>query len=921
MGQDFSECWASAWPAIGAAFRSALAGTTAFLEDQRMFLDRRGYLEETFFTFSFSPIRDESGQVAGLFHPVTETTSKIVAERRTRTLRDIAIHALKAQSIDEGLRLAAETLAEAALDLPFVLFYRVDPDGKTATLAAQTGLPPGGPASPATLDLTAESGSWPLAEAALSLETVRVADVRERFRGISCGPYPEPIESAFVQPITTAGHERPVCIMVAGVSTRLPMNEAYRTFYDLLLTAVTTVTANAIAFEVERQRAEALAEIDRAKTAFFNNVSHEFRTPLTLLLGPLEDELAERTAALPPARRERLQTAHRNSLRLLKLVNALLDFARLEAGRVQAVYEPTDLAALTAELAGNFRSACERAGLLLRVECPPLPQPVYVDRGQWEKIVLNLLSNAFKFTFEGGIAVSLTPCGEDVELAVRDTGTGIPPAELPRIFERFHRVEGAQGRTHEGTGIGLALVRELATQHGGSSRAVSAPGKGSTFSVSIPFGKAHLAAARIGAAGALAATALGASPFVEEALRWLPAAATPPRTEPAEAGRRPRIVWADDNADMRDYVLRLLSDRYDVEAVADGAAALAAVRRVPPALVLCDVMMPRLDGVGLLRELRADGRLRTIPIILLSARAGEESRIEGLEAGADDYLVKPFSARELLARVGAHVELAALRSEAEAARGAAERAKAVQALNAELEQRVAKRTAELDAKNRELETFTYSVSHDLKAPLRGIDGYSRLLLEDYAGRLDGEGRTFLQNVRDGTAQMGRLIDDLLEYSRIERRPLEAKQLDLGQLVARLLAEHAGEVAARGARVTVDVPAVAVSADPEGLAMALRNLLGNALKFTGSVPEPAIEIAGRCCPASCVLSVRDNGAGFDMKFHDRIFEIFQRLHRAEDFPGTGVGLAIVRKAMERMGGRAWAESEPGKGATFFVEIPR
>ena len=240
------------------------------------------------------------------------------------------------------------------------------------------------------------------------------------------------------------------------------------------------------------------------------------------MLGPVEDALGDAAEPLSPQQRERMETAHRSGLRMLKLINTLLDFSRIEADRVQAVYEPTDLAASTAELASNFRSACEKAGLRLVVDCPPLPGPVYVDRDMWEKVVLNLVSNAFKFTLEGEIAVQLRPVDGAAELAVRDTGTGIPEAELPRIFERFHRVERSRGRTHEGTGIGLALVQELVKLHGGSVRAESTCGLGSTFTVSVPMGTAHLPADRIGASRALASTATGADAFVEEALRWLP---------------------------------------------------------------------------------------------------------------------------------------------------------------------------------------------------------------------------------------------------------------------------------------------------------------------------------------------------------------------------------------------------------------
>ena len=422
--------------------------------------------------------------------------------------------------------------------------------------------------------------------------------------------------------------------------------------------------------EIARQREE-LAKLDELKTAFFANISHEFRTPLTLMMGPLEDAIAD-SKGLSESNRERLDLAHRNSLRLLKLVNTLLDFSRIEAGRIEASYAPVDLAAFTAELASVFRSAIERAGMRLSIDCSPLAETVHVDRDMWEKIVLNLLSNAFKFTFEGEIGIALKQVGAAVELTVSDTGTGIPPEEIPRLFERFHRAKSARGRSYEGSGIGLALVQELVKLHGGTVRVESEVDRGSRFIVTLPVGIAHLPADRIEAPRSFAQTAVRADAFVTEVLRWLPNPPVPaePMPEPdlqtvsaARAGQR--IVLADDNADMRDYVQRLLTQSgYEVEPAVDGRAALAAIRRQRPDLVLADVMMPGLDGFGLLRALRDDPDLAGLPVVLLSARAGEEARIEGLEAGADDYLVKPFSARELVARIESHLGMARLRDEA-----------------------------------------------------------------------------------------------------------------------------------------------------------------------------------------------------------------------------------------------------------------
>jgi PAS domain S-box-containing protein len=245
----------------------------------------------------------------------------------------------------------------------------------------------------------------------------------------------------------------------------------------------------------------------------------------------------------------------------------------------------------------------------------------------------------------------------------------------------------------------------------------------------------------------------------------------------------------------------------------------------------------------------------------------------------------------------------------------------LQAHRESLEELVKQRTAELHAKNQELETFAYSVSHDLKAPLRGIDGYSRLLLEDYVDRLDEDGRLFLHNVRHAAKQMNQLIEDLLTYSRLERQALKVSRLNLHSLIQELLAERSNDINERHVNVAIDIPFEEITADAPSLMQILRNLLDNALKFTHTVAEPQIEIGGQETPDAQRLWVRDNGIGFDMHYHDRIFEIFQRLHRAEDFPGTGIGLAIVRKALERMGGRAWAESQSGAGATFYLEFRR
>jgi PAS domain S-box-containing protein len=473
-------------------------------------------------------------------------------------------------------------------------------------------------------------------------------------------------------PLAAPSQAAPAGFLIVGISPRRVLDPSYRGFLDLLAEHIVTAISGARALEDERRRAEAIAELDRAKTTFFSNVSHAFRTPLTLLLSPLEEILAKPERELSPDGRALARVAHRNGLRLLKLVNTLLDFSRIEAGRIQASYEPTDLAEFTEGLAANFRSACDRAGLRLDIACEPLHEPVYVDRGMWEKIVLNLISNAFKFTFEGGIDVRLHATAAGAELSVSDTGVGIPAAALPLLFERFHRVEGQRSRSHEGSGIGLALVQELVRLHGGTITVRSETGNGTTFTIVLPLGMSHLPVDRIGRPRKLSSTATRATAIVEEALRWLPSGGRPDELpqgggaqDVAPGMETGRILLADDNADMRDYLLRLLSRRgWTVETAADGEAAVSAARRRRPDLVISDVMMPALGGLELTAALRRDPELADVPVILLSARTGEEARIEGLESGADDFLVKPFAARELLARINSHLALARLRRDA-----------------------------------------------------------------------------------------------------------------------------------------------------------------------------------------------------------------------------------------------------------------
>ncbi|HEY0715099.1 MAG TPA: ATP-binding protein, partial [Polyangia bacterium] len=721
---------------------------------------------------------------------------------------------------------------------------------------------------------------------------------------------------------------------------------------------------------------------------------------------------------------------------LLKLVNSLLDFSRIEAGRLDASYEATDLATLTADLASAFRSAVERAGLTFEVSCPPLPQDVYVDRTMWEKIVLNLISNALKFTFDGGIAVRLRSLEGRVRLTVEDTGIGIAEGEIPRLFERFYRVHGARSRSHEGTGIGLALVAELARLHGGSVGVQSEVGIGTRFVVELPYGNAHASDQRRAKGERRVSTAIDASAFVHEALRWLPdPESNPPAVDgdgvaaPKPNEARGRILLAEDNADMRDYVGRLLREQWTVEAVPDGLAALEAVRRQPPDLILTDVMMPGLDGFELLRALRADPALRLIPVIMLSARAGEEARVEGLQAGADDYLVKPFSARELTARVSTHLQLGRLRGMAESGRrklhelfmqapipvavmsgpdhvftlanpsycalvgrhdvmgktlrealpelgdhavigmlddvyqsgkplhvtemsvplvrrGAAPgesayvnyvaqpvhddngQVQGVMVVAADVTDQVLarqrleglRRTAE-DA-NRAKDEFLAMLGHELRNPLAPITTALQLM-RLRAGNVAQNERTVIERQ---VAHLTRLVDDLLDVSRITRGKVEIRKqpVEMAEVVAKAIEMASPLLERRQHHLDVQVASegLMVGADLTRLAQVVANLLTNAAKYTD--PGGRIVIRAGGDTEQVWLSVRDNGIGIDAAVLPHVFDLFMQERQSIDRSqgGLGLGLAIVRSLVALHGGTASVHSGgKGRGSEFTIRLPR
>jgi hypothetical protein len=375
LGKPVRDCWSEIWeilkPLIDTPFKS---GPATWSEDIELQINRAGFIEETHFTVAYSAVPDDTapGGIGGVLATVHEITEKVVGQRRITVLRDLGARTAEARTAEEACVISAAMLRPHIKDTPFALFYVVDPSGTAARLAASCGANEGVDITPPIIhldDSSRESSPWPLGMAHRTGQMQVVNDLSSRFAAVPPGPWPDPPECAVIIPIRSHVAHQTAGFLIAGLSSRLQFDEAYRNFLEVATAQIAAAIANAQVYEEERKRAEALAEIDRAKTAFFSNVSHEFRTPLTLMLGPLEDALSNSHGILPMGAAASLTVSHRNALRLLKLVNTLLDFSRLEAGRAQACYQPVDLALLTAELASNFRSLCEKAGLRLIVHC------------------------------------------------------------------------------------------------------------------------------------------------------------------------------------------------------------------------------------------------------------------------------------------------------------------------------------------------------------------------------------------------------------------------------------------------------------------------------------------------------------------------------------------------------------------------
>lgn len=1044
LGTPATIVWKEIWPAIGPMLETVMEkdeGTYA--EAQLLIMERNGYPEETYYTFSYTPIPGDGGP-AGMICYNTDNTDGIVNDRQLKTLTGLAQNLTDAKTTEEVISRTIDVLKQNPWDFPYALFRTFE--GTKAFFKGSTELGTAKEFVPPEVDLDGE-GILPqtFLKAIRTRQPQLMEDIRAKIGEMPTGAWSVSPDKAIVLPITPSSSKEPYGVLSIGLNPYHILDEKYKSFFGLVSDQVAASLAAVHVLEEERKRSDALAEIDRAKTTFFSNISHEFRTPLTLLLAPVEDAMND--PYISAENKIRMEVAYRNAIRMQKLVNTLLEFSRIEAGRNEGKFRRVDICNFTEELASTFRSAIERSGMHLVVSCQKIEGDVYVDTEMWERIILNLISNAFKYSNEGEIAIEISQSDGLVHVSVSDTGVGIPADQLDRIFDRFYRVENSEGRSQEGTGIGLSMVKELVKLHHGSIKVTSIPGKGSTFTVSIPVGKEHLDTSRIVESTTDYPGLKYSTAFVEEAMKWIPEEAgksneTPDHQESKRTTTQSKVLLADDNADMRDYVKRLLSQQFHVITAKDGEEALVKLHEFKPDLLLSDIMMPKIDGFALLKRVRSHPEFRNMPVIFLSARAGEEAKVEGLDAGADDYLVKPFSAKELMVRVTNHIRINQVRRETEqqfyqlflqapaivnifkgpdfryelfhpknkeifgdvdftgkplaevipelkaqglmkrleevyeegktvyewerhvvfhnsagqavdryfnfiyqpwydlkggiqgvlnfavdvteqvvSRRSVEDSEKKYRDLSERLEIMVEQRTSELRRSNEDLQQFAHVASHDLKEPVRKLKTFINRLDEEYGSSIPSKGQGYVEKMRQASSRMYSMIEGVLKYSSLNESHQEIENVDLNEIMKSIETDLEVIISQKGAVIRKSELPRLQGANVL-LYQLLYNLVNNSLKFNDS--KPVITISSSLIKVGeksfAEIIVADNGIGFDQQFADRLFDAFLRLHSKDHYEGTGLGLALCKKIVERHRGTIEASGEEGRGSKFTIRLP-
>jgi signal transduction histidine kinase/DNA-binding response OmpR family regulator len=899
LGQPARELLRDSWHVVGPQLEAVIEpGDSTWAEDQPLTFDRRGALETSYFTYSYSPILDDDGSVGGVLLVTQDTTLRVLAERRIDAVRELIARSLDTPTAREACTQSCRALTLGD-DCPFALIYLLE--SRTATCMA------GRAAGRAT----------PVARRVVELDDC-ANDVSRLFHGLAGTSSQGTVvpaslfvaggsarrglpRRAFAVPIARGGHDPVDGFLVVGIPDDLVFDPAYATFVEMAAVAVGRSVAAARVREAERQRVSDIAELDQAKTDLFGNASHELRTPLALIIGHL-DQLRE-DGGLTDSSRAAVEVAQRSAVRMLKLINAMLDFSRLEVGQGIGEFRETDVPRLTAETAAMFRSAVQRAGLRLVVDCPALPELVCVDPDAWERIVSNLISNALKFTPAGEIRIRTRSEGSELWLTIEDTGIGIARPDLERIFSRFYRVQDRTVRAHEGSGIGLALVRELVHLHRGSIEAESPGRRGTRMTVRVPLTSDRCQDRRPDGRKPAFDPQRSTRLFVTEAEGWFDSPSPVPgpgarnghesdASADGGGGEAARVLVVEDSRDMRAYLRRLLAPHYVVELARNGSEARERALLDPPSLVISDLMMPDLDGFDLIQELRKSGPTSHLPIILLSARADPDSALHALELGADDYIVKPFGASELLARVQATLRNARGRSDAAVAQGRVqERAHHEGELRALLHDlRAAQRRVAVagDAERRRIERDLHDGAQQRLMALRLELG----LLQERVGDDPNRATEMLTGLRLD-------LDEALEELRELAHGLYPPLLASDGLEAALAAT------ARRSAIPVTIEASGMTRVPRSIEstayFCCLEALQNAAKHAGPGARAAIEL--RMEDGFLSFSVSDDGAGFD--------------------PGVrrpGYGLINLRDRLNGLGGDASVTSSPGTGTTVTGHIP-